>query len=54
MSKCYLKAIEILGEKIAKLEDDIYWRDYEIKELKAKLKAAEEAAKSETSEETEN
>ena len=43
--KGYLKAIEILGEKIAQLESDIYFKDYEIKDLKKKLKEAEEAKK---------
>ena len=39
----YTKAIEALGEKIAKLETDLFLKDYEIEELKNKLADAERA-----------
>lgn len=39
--KAYLKTLEILGEKIAQLESDIYLKDYRIERLEAALKEAE-------------
>lgn len=40
--KNYLKVLEVIGEKIKDLELTICVKDYEIKNLQEKLKAAEE------------